>query len=689
VSHSYDAWQELLCKHFFTTENSGRPLILFVDDEILDELAGLPNEGASSLAQAVRARLAGEASGVMFERLIRDASLWRACAGDGCPPSLPLLALTVLAASRMARGTHIAPHNYYARLREVLGLSGSGMPVGFGEAMQHLWPQIEWWLDTRHKGTFGRATIAQHPRFTNIGYSLSQALFRRSDRERLAGFFHWLDLKPGATPTSEELVRWFRAWSHRADMSPGVRIMIGDPGHWPQLGEILYIAAVAWDGQLRDESGRRLLPARLALSAYIGVELRFAAERVVGFPESADWIDQSGSEVHLVAANEDWYDPIPITVTPSTLSGWRLLRADQAITFNGQKVMPLRVEPQLTGFVSVNSVSPGVEHWILASNDHAREVETFLNANAVDGWGRDSRLPPGLPDWTLFRDIVIERMPSGVVPPVLRSLVPLIQERPALRGGLQLTGGVYLSGGEPDLWVSDAAAAVHGTECSVDGQLVSVPAAGGTVSLATLTLREGNHVVSLGTARLTFVTMEATGAISAPGTGSIALALRSVDGRLVPADGISTSGSAQEIVEVRGPLLQDPHGVVPAAGAAPVLLPTGASEYVLLGREPGQIDRGRAPGQSSWLKTAGLVPFGVEWTPPFDPVWVLWKTSAGWRCRLRGRVIPLDSPPEGALPDAVKQWTRCIREMEGLVGDEAGLWHLYSAVAEVLDDRPA
>ena len=75
----------------------------------------------------------------------------------GVPPSLPLLALTVLAASLMQREGDVASHNFYRRFREQLDPLDDqpGIPGDFGDWIPSLWRQLERWLNEHLGGASG------------------------------------------------------------------------------------------------------------------------------------------------------------------------------------------------------------------------------------------------------------------------------------------------------------------------------------------------------------------------------------------------------------------------------------------------------------------------------------------------------------------------------------------------------
>src|SRR5690348_3635913 len=102
---TYADWTERLCLHFFKEERTGQPVTFFVDDDLLGALEGSgdPDLGVASLTAAVRSRLSRDTYGRRFARIDSECTSWKVAGAAGCPPSLSLLAVAVLAGTRMAR----------------------------------------------------------------------------------------------------------------------------------------------------------------------------------------------------------------------------------------------------------------------------------------------------------------------------------------------------------------------------------------------------------------------------------------------------------------------------------------------------------------------------------------------------------------------------------------------------------
>src|SRR6266540_4111863 len=298
---SYEEWTERHCAHFFDPSNADEPVTFFVDDEVVWQLAGTKTaeQGVERLVSAVGSRLGTEAAGNLFRRIERDCVRWKRLNPDACPPSLPLLAVAVLAATHMARTERVPPHNYYRRFRDLLGLVGTGMPSGYDEAIPMMWRHLDWWLDYQKRGRLGASTIGEHYFYVNIGYALSQALFRESDRQQLTQFFRWLGLRPGDSIGPAELLSYYRAWAPGSNLSRGARTMAQDAHFAEQLERILTLAFGAWDGRVRDEAGRRAAEIVITLCLGTRPTMGLAAECPEGFPRLGTFMMPTGRQIQL------------------------------------------------------------------------------------------------------------------------------------------------------------------------------------------------------------------------------------------------------------------------------------------------------------------------------------------------------------------------------------------------------
>jgi hypothetical protein len=658
----------------------------FVDNDLLGALegSGEGERGVASLTAAVRSRLAPDTFSRRFHRIDNECTKWKVDGADGCPPSLPLLAVAVLAGTHMAHDTGIGANNYWKRFDALLGLA-RGDRKGISDVLPGLWDQFTWWLDKRNNGELGRSTVREDSWWTIIGYALSQALFRESDRQHLTGFFHRIGLVSGEEVSARELLQYFKAWTPKSRLSPGAKHMAADSRYDDQLASLLADEASRWDGVLRDEKGRRVGSLVVMLEPFPRPTYRVGAERPVGFPEGARFASNGRFSIELTTSVEGWFaEAWPLQVE-WLADGLRLESDEFVLAFRGAPVLVLGKNRDLGCWASRPRLEPSDDHYVLADESQADAVEGFLEEHALVGWTRvrtDGFAPPG---WVLFTDVVIEVAAGRDVEGPLAVLAPSIRERPSLRGGLPVEPSLdlYLRGGEPDLWLPSLI--TEDTPVTVSGRRMSARPAE-RISLRALNLPFGSHEIRVGTeSRLQFSTVDHLREEEAPGTGSVVELLRRTEEGYEAVSGRPARRTAEpasfEVAVAGARLYGDPRDL--PLSQVTIVLPTAAKEYTVLGAQPGQIAQPKQPDKAEWMTLVGgkgLFPIGFEVYVDFDVVWVLVHWQRGTDVRLRA-TIAVGEVDTHASPSDVDAWRRSF-DVEGPEGkDEEMLWLDYRAAA--------
>lgn len=213
----YGQWNRAITDYFTAGLSSGDQVYLSVDEDVLEEIGAgsteIP-EGEGWTPDFLNAVRTDCVSGEEVSLAAHHFAI-----SDGAPGCVAFLAAMVLAATYMAEEvsaqTVAAEHNYFTRLREVLGLSleERGRPRGFPARTQ----ETLWWLWKRFlvERTFvptaerGSSVASRY-----IQYPISQALLRHGDMARLDQIFrqerqsHHLPDYCDLTTMS----RWFRRY---------------------------------------------------------------------------------------------------------------------------------------------------------------------------------------------------------------------------------------------------------------------------------------------------------------------------------------------------------------------------------------------------------------------------------------------------------------------------------------------
>ncbi|MFE5110109.1 hypothetical protein [Streptomyces sp. NPDC056663] len=226
----YQHWHEVLAAEFFGEGHALQSTVLYVDDEVERDLA--KRHGIETgLARAVAGELNwSDPERPLFSRLQSQCVMWTQRGSTGPPPSLPVLALSVQAATRMASSDGMLKTNFYGRWIQLFGeRASSSRAHKLEHAFQDvaaMWEELDTWLEETG-GLYGASTVSTDEFYWKIGFPIPQALVRGSDRQVLTRFFAATRLRPrnGNEVSGRELLRRLRVWTAGRDrrLSPRLR----------------------------------------------------------------------------------------------------------------------------------------------------------------------------------------------------------------------------------------------------------------------------------------------------------------------------------------------------------------------------------------------------------------------------------------------------------------------------------
>jgi hypothetical protein len=711
----YESWNRALAERYFPSDAAGKPVYLSVDDDALHELlpvVGGDGDAAELLASSVCAGLRRRSES-LFIRYIVKRTEWRRNGMCGPPPYIGLLGLCVLAASRMARDTdqRIEPTAYYARLNPLLNLPQfGGMPVGF-DALDHLWQDLNQWLDVDQNGARGASTAKTHSVFVHIGWPISQCLLREADRRRLTEFFRSVGLEPGTDIDAIQLFDLFQNWVRAGSglSQAAVNVVAAAKGDLvSQLADIVKREFDVWQGELLDPQGRRRGDIALVLEIAQGgrrIFARLVPKRPEGFPNKGRWQFEGSDHVELAAASDTWYQPLDLEPTAAILNGGLRMMCDGfSLSYEPGAVIPLRASLGVGAWASVHQATAIEEHCVVTTDALLHRVVEFLADYAERGWQvleQTGNLPKG---WRVVQGIRIVKQVTRV-DDELRRLAPRLHTATKLEGGLQVADRQYLTAGEPDLWVTTESGRAtvqlddHNEEL-IEGIL--------RVRLADLKppLQPGPHELTAGGIRRRFSTLPGFGVVNTSGTGSLGHVFE-VHGNYQPA-----SDDAEEL-----PGREPPRGRVFVSGSSakarpedlpkplepPILVPAGFRDYTVLGATPGEVLRLLPPACPAWLKRvtvldgAGPTPLTLgskfqffDQPVPFAAMWLIVSGELG------ARILPMKHPPDppvcevssgvtGSADAAVQAWLSAIRTAVAAGVSPSRyheIWDLYGSDSE-------
>lgn len=703
MNSEYEAWNAAIAAYYFTGEVRNRPAYLSLDDDdcrTIGAFAGLTPPDAAGLAHAVRRELqTGRGRGWMFTPFTRASREWRSSGATGFPPYIALLALFVLAGTRMARDVEagIVGHAYYARLNPLLDRPADADPArppGF-EAVQQLWADLNRWLGDDQNGALGLPTARAHGHYTNVGWPLSQCLLRAADRSRLPDFFRAVALEPGTEITDPQLLVMLRNWAHPGCgfTRQGLRVVHATQDHvGDQVATVVHQELAAWDGELRDAQGRRRGDVLLLAEKLAGgrrVTVRFVARRPDGFPETG-WTTSAGLPVDVEAAGEGWFHTLPVEVTSRSLeAGFTLVSGRFALAYEPARAVPLRasLEP-ISGWLSARQARAVEEHLVLAHASVADDLRAFLGRYAQGEpvlTTPAGNLPAG---WIIATGV---RIASAVTtaPQELSRLAPRLNTATRIEGGLEVAPRQYLVGGEPDLWVTVA----EGEMCDVDIDDERERLRGGVVPfrLSQFGLPPGPHRIVAGGVTRLFSSFSGFPVVHPPGVGTLGQELRK-HGNYQPVSAIAhhlaSGAQPRGTVRVAGALVTGAADDLPRGDRPPVLLRTGF-DYMLVGARPGELLTVARPPTPEWLEAAGLAD-QVQYFDCPSPFTIEWAIRRG---QLGISVMPMTNSPArpsggDSLGDvAATAWAQAIGEAASatLPSGYAEAWSGYVQTARGFD----
>lgn len=467
---SYDDWQTMLSAEFFQPRQGKPPIVMFVDDEGVGRLCPDCPDALDSLRTAVLAELRQTESSAVLDRVHSRVTSWSKSFRVDAPPVLPLLALTVIAGSQMRNDGTFSAAAYYPRLVELLSprmqledIRVRGLRKHFDDVAE-MWKLLHSWiLDNQDR--LGPSTISTHPFFNRVGYPLSQAVLKTSDRELLADFFEAIHLDNRPMPEAQELLRLLRLWLDRPrGLSMQFRRFVDHGSGELLLMDLLLKLAEAHHGRTH-RSGR----IRLRLRLTIDLE-KWASSWVIPVNDAleADELKlQDGSTLSIAKpaygsayeVRQGSFGDAPGLIDRK----FRAIGSESVLVKDTQDVWILMVNPTSGKWQSVESMEPGYEHVLMVREIKGATFTELLSQKVMAGYRKlRNQLVPG---WDLYADVVLAGN-TGRENPRWHDLAHVLEvdvgPAPRLVNGLSLRTNVggrhYLIGGEPDLLVPSGGA---------------------------------------------------------------------------------------------------------------------------------------------------------------------------------------------------------------------------------------
>lgn len=633
----YEDWQQRLSDAFLFPHQG--PTVFFLDEEELNRICPESVDAPADLVTAVRSRLSLSGGRILFRQIMTEFRRWQRGSQVDPPPVLPLMAVSVLAATRMRSDALARSTNYYIRLAQTLTGDLEGTEVvalrtdlregGAFLDVVEMWRGIHSWIEAQG-GKYGTSTIRDHPHLQRIGYPLSQALVRQSDRISLTRFFRALAYFPGQPPTSEVLLRGLDIWTvaPQNHLSSSFMRSLTDADMRLLLGEVVEAHARAWDGRVLTGDGKLRIGIRLSVDLE-----KWQARWLFPVPAAgpdALCLKMPGSQqtISLVkTAGHDNYatNDAPAVEAANLTSGIRLLGEDYAAEFPATQVVFLRPDRQTGAWSSEAGMTPFEEHLVVVAAEHTTVFKQILSEAAADGWRlvpqRGSVLLPGFSLFSNVRFLDGQKLESALSEfPGLRRLgvTTSVIPRSRLVRGLPIASEIsathYLRGGEPDLLLPSAQDPGTAT-VTLDGLTEEIVANGFPLELRRFVKNGGLHNINADGQELAFTTIDEHPSPHTPaGTATIGW---SGNQQLIGAD------QSFEILGAQAGESSEVHSI---------LVRRGRMETWLL-HENGHAEELAEPGPPPFLATIDDVTFHLpcfEVLVPQTARWIAQHRSDGW-----------------------------------------------------------
>ncbi len=520
MDHSYQAWQDVLAEEFFGRQHAGHPTLFYVDDDVERDLRhgyGLEEPLPSCVSRFLRLGTADPYSAL-------DEYRWRQWKQDkhGVPAFLPLLACSVIAASRMMNDLNHRATTYHARFSELL--TGDDKQLGSQnyEPISRMWQVLASWQHSQ-RGARGLCTLpapADLPSNRSmIGFAQSQALLSGADRSFLPKLFRSLREHGTTWPLpGDALLAQIEIRGMEQHLSKNFRNALEEDDFRPLLAKLIGNYAASWDGS--DE----LVPTGVTRAELVA---RLDAGRLgwvarLRSSEQPERIDLAGGVVLERLGDTAYYDVTGLPAPDANTLSRGIRRNGDGLVLSrpATSVLVLARDDVLGVWAGTDGFRPGEAHVVLAAPAARRDVQRLLDRAATSGRSADTGKLAWVPQgWSLhkpvvFNDTVTLRAALKEVQGAVGLLEPPVQFKLRLEGGLRLAPSLdrslYLRGGEPQVVLPDTA---EGTGALlVDGkerpELRKAVTAGRPAPLAVLRLEPGRHTVSYAGAAIEFATAD-------------------------------------------------------------------------------------------------------------------------------------------------------------------------------------
>ena len=472
---TYLQWNDILARHFFSEDQAGKEVLLYVNEPLIEELGGPHGAGLAEFVEAVKTGPHWTAKSGICQKALQAFEAWRE--RDHCyPPYIAYLALYVLAGG--IEGDYAA-HAYYPRLHDLLGEPGEPRAPSSFDQMIDLWDDLEKWSREDHHENLGRFVARFRGQRWMVGLPLSQTLISEDERKRLPLLLSERGLDPLDLPSPEVILRLLREVGGARLQRSTMRVLEGVDNDSKVLRDALADVVLeeleAWDGSVVEEEhhgqrgkGRTTRTAlRLCLkhdALAQRVTCRVRIRTAAAFPEDGCTFVRRGGGCSWTCQDlfGGWSNALHHPAAPRELDGSTLDWAYGECLLDVDNKWTATLRPATTRVFTpgqYDGLPDYVERQRLERNTPFLIATTSADIDTIGQWGEQhcsnfkqystNGLPPG---WTLFSGKAAKRSCPDVDVLTISTTVRLL-----VRGGVKTgQGNVYLKGAPPYIMLENA-----------------------------------------------------------------------------------------------------------------------------------------------------------------------------------------------------------------------------------------
>lgn len=318
----YLEWNDLIAKYFFNETKSGKEVLLYVNDEVINSLGEPFGVGVDDFIESVKNGPGWTTRTGFCQKALQACEGWRT-KGFEYPPYVSYLVFFVLAA---VTETDYAPHSYYPGFWKRLNESqDSGMPHSFNRMIE-LWDDLEKWSREDKHEELGRFVARIRGGYMHVGLPRSQTVLSDYERKHLPNLFDEAGLDPTDTPSPEVIPKMLRNYGQDVLERRTFKLLDSTQGDdvvlRKALVEVVLDELEEWDGaveelvaeeeqpRLQVHTGLRLCVKLDSLAGQVSVYVRFKTSRM--FPE--DGLNFKGRDGGYIwfcrEAHQGWSTPL-------------------------------------------------------------------------------------------------------------------------------------------------------------------------------------------------------------------------------------------------------------------------------------------------------------------------------------------------------------------------------------------